>query len=43
MPSAQCLGSKTMQNQVKDNFEKDGFVFPVEVFSVEEAAGLLKR
>ena len=43
MPSAQCHGGITMQNQMKDNFEKDGYVFPVEVFSVEEAAGLLKR
>ena len=32
-----------MQTQMKDTFEKDGYVFPVEVFSVEEAAGLLRR
>jgi len=32
-----------MQNQLKDSFEKDGYVYPVEVFSVEEADGLLKR
>ena len=32
-----------MQNQMKDSFEKDGYVYPVEVFSVEEADGLLKR
>ena len=32
-----------MPNELKDNFERNGYVFPIDVFSIEEASGLLLR